>query len=161
VTEQTGIIKAIAWRAAKGDALQESDHCQVNRNTGIGWENRKPGKRSLTLMSIEHWRDVCEELGVQLPWTMRRANLLVEGLELASAIGKPIHIGQVRVWIHGETKPCQLMDDQYQGLLDTLKPDFRGGVYGQVLNEGTIYIGDSLVINQSRCKEQSISGRQV
>ena len=153
MTEQTGIIKAIAWRAAKGDPVRESDHCRVNRNTGIDGENRKPGKRSITLISIERWRDVCEELGVQVPWTIRRANLLVEGLDLSSAIGKPIQIGEVRVWIHGETKPCQLMDDQHQGLRETMKPNFRGGVYGQVLNEGTIHIGDTVLIDQSRHEE--------
>ena len=149
MTSQTGLIKAIAWRPTDGDTMCESDHCKVRRNTGIDKENRKPGKRTITLLSYEQWRTVCDQLHTDLPWITRRANLLLEGIDLQQTIDKPIQIGEVRVWIHGETKPCKLMDEQHAGLREALKPDGRGGVFGQVLNDGTITIGDSVVIDQS------------
>lgn len=140
--------------------MAEVNECRVEVSTGIDTENRKPGKRSVTLLSIERWRTVCEELGADLPWHIRRANFLVEGLELASTIGHPIMIGDVRVWIHGETNPCQLMDDQVHGLREALKPDFRGGVFGQVLTDGSIRVGDVVRIAKERQPEVRRSSDQ-
>lgn len=137
-----GAIKAIALRPQKSDQMVEVDHCRVASNTGLDAEHRPPGKRSITLLCDAAWSETCAELGVTLPWTLRRANFLVSGLDLASLVGHAILIGTVRVWIHGETKPCALMDQQHLGLRAALKTNFRGGVFGQVLNEGTIRISD-------------------
>ncbi|RME37040.1 MAG: MOSC domain-containing protein [Planctomycetota bacterium] len=149
MNETTGIIRAIAWRPVDGAPMQETDACRVRRNTGLDTENRKPGKRSVTLLSLEAWRDVCRELGAELPWTTRRANFLVEGLDFSAAVGRPVRIGPVRVWIHGESKPCEIMDRQFAGLRRVLAVDMRGGIYGQTLNDGTIRVGDAVVIEPS------------
>lgn len=144
--DQMGIIRAIAWRPTGGDPMRQADECRVLAHRGIDTENRNHGKREVTLLAIEAWADVCRELGIELPWHMRRANFLVEGLELAKTIGKTISIGEVRLYIHGESKPCQLMDDQHQDLRETLKPHGRGGVFGQVKTGGTVRIGDAVTI---------------
>ena len=142
--QQTGVIRAIAWRTTDGNAMQATDECRVEAHRGLDSENRKHGKREVTLLAADAWADVCRELGVVLPWHIRRANFLVEGLDLAKTIGRTVLIGEVEVYIHGETKPCQLMDDQHQGLREALKPHGRGGVYGQVKNPGTVRIGDTV-----------------
>lgn len=141
---QVGVIRAIAWRPTDGDAMQGVDECRALAQRGIDTENRKHGKREVTLLAVESWKDVCQDLGTELSWHMRRANFLVEGIGLAGTIGKTISIGEVQVYIHGETKPCQLMDDQHEGLREVLKPDHRGGVMGQVKRGGTIRIGDAV-----------------
>jgi len=124
--------------------MREIDECRVFVGRGLETENRPLGKRSVTLLSAESWVDVCKDLGVELPWYTRRANFLVSGLDLAMLIGRAITIGEVRVWIHNETKPCKLMDEQHLGLRETLVPEYRGGVYGQTLTEGTIRVGDAV-----------------
>jgi len=68
----------------------------------------------------------------------------VEGLDLAATIGHTVEIGTIRVYIHDETRPCKLMDGQHEGLRAALKGELRGGVFGQVLNEGIIRIGDEI-----------------
>ena len=141
----TGTIRAIAQRPQDGANMVEVDHCRVTPNTGLDSEDRPPGKRSVTLLSEAAWAETCAELGATLPWTTRRANFLVAGLDLASLVGHAILIGEVRVWIHGETKPCGLMDRQHLGLRAALKINGRGGVFGQVLTEGTIRISDRVV----------------
>ena len=141
-----GKVAAIAWRPTDGDAMREIGRCRVRADTGLDTENRKPGKRSLTLLSKEQWAAVCAELGAELPWYTRRANLLIEGLDLASTIGREITIGDVRVRIHDETKPCRIMDQQFAGLRKALLPDCRGGVFGQVLNDGTIDVGNTVAL---------------
>jgi MOSC domain-containing protein YiiM len=127
----TGTLRAIAWRPVDGDIMTEVTHCEVLPGRGITTENRKPGKREITLISKERWQQACAELGVPVPWYARRANLLIEGLNLASAIGQTIVIGdKVRIRIHGETAPCGIMDATSR-LKKTLIPDFRGGVHGR------------------------------
>ncbi len=144
-----GVVKAIAWRPTDSDAMREAQECRVRVNTGIDTENRKPGPRSVTLLSVEQWKDVCRDLGAEVPWHARRANFLIEGVDLAATIGRTITIGRVRVRIHGETKPCPIMDQQHQGLRNALKKDGRGGVFGQVLTEGVIRVGDPVVFTSS------------
>ncbi len=75
----------------------EADECSVVPGGGLTTENRPAGTREVTLMSIEAWRDVCSELQADLPWHTRRANLLIEGLDLGKTIGQTLSIGAVRV----------------------------------------------------------------
>jgi len=122
-----------------------ADQCKIRANGGLESETRKPGPRAVTLLSKEAWSDVCEELSVELVWQTRRANLLVEGLDLRAVLGKRLRIGEVCLLIHGESKPCKLMEQQHEGLREAMKPYVRGGVFGEVLESGTIHIGDTIV----------------
>ena len=85
-------------------------------------------------------------LGVDLPWRERRANLLVEGIDLAAAIGHIVTIGEVRLQIHGEIEPCEIMDAVHTGLCAALVPDCRGGVFGEGLSGGTIRVKDPVSV---------------
>ena len=82
-----------------------------------------------------------------LSWTVRRANLLVDGVIFDSTMtGKQIKIGQLILLVTGETDPCQKMDAQHQGLTQALTPDWRGGVCCKVIADGRVKIGDQLII---------------
>lgn len=141
-----GILRGIAWRPADGDAMAEVQQCEVLPGRGICTENRKAGKREITLISQELWQQTCAELGTTLPWHARRANLLIEGLDFGRLVGHEITIGdQVRICIHGETKPCGIMDKQHDGLRKSLEPNLRGGVFGQVLTGGIISVGQAVM----------------
>lgn len=145
VNNQTGIIRSIAWRPIDSDPMAEIEKCTVIPKRGMDCENRKHGKREVTLVSVQSWKDVCNDMGQEIPWTARRANFLIDGMDLSSTIGKTIAIGpSVHVHVHKETKPCHLMEDQYTGLKEALEPDFRGGVHGQVTAGGEIQIGDEV-----------------
>lgn len=146
MTQPSGTIKAIAHRATDGDAMQEVSECRILARCGLNSENRKPGKREVTLLSAEAWADVCRDLSAEIPWHTRRANLLVTGMDLSATIGQTLTIGEVKLLIHGETKPCGIMDNQHAGLREALKPNARGGVYGQVLTPGIIRVGDSVTM---------------
>ena len=129
--------------------MLEVRQCDVVAGRGLDVENRKAGKREITLLSLDKWSETCNELGAVISWHARRANLLVEGLDLAATIGDTLAIGDVRIKIHMESTPCGLMDEQYPGLRAALKADCRGGVAGQVLAGGTIRIGDGVLVNPS------------
>src|SRR2546430_12050680 len=77
---------------------------------------RRNRKRQVTIVAREAWEQTCAALAAAVPWTARRANLLVEGVNLEQTTGKRLRIGAVLLEITGETKPCSNMDRQHPGL---------------------------------------------
>lgn len=149
LSENTNIqLVDIAFRVAPRAAMQCTTSAMVSKVAGVEHDaRRKPGKRQVTVMSIEQWRDACDELNTILPWTIRRANLLVTGLKFGSTdLGKQLIIGALHLLITGETDPCKKMDAQFPGLTQALTPDWRGGVCCQVLSDGRVQSGDIVQI---------------
>jgi MOSC domain-containing protein YiiM len=128
--------------------MQTKVETMVSKVAGVENDFRgKPGKRQVTVLSLEQWQLACEELHTTLPWTVRRANLLVDGVIFDSSMtGKQIKIGQLILLITGETDPCPKMDAQHQGLTKALTPDWRGGVCCRVIADGRVKVGDQLSI---------------
>lgn len=146
MNSSTGTVEGIAYRPVDGSPMQPLDECEVLAGRGLALENRQAGKREITLLSAERWGDACRELGVEVPWTLRRANLLIRGVDLASAIGRIVTLGPVRALLHGETRPCGIMDSQHAGLRAALVPELRGGVHAEVLRGGIIRKGDRVLL---------------
>jgi MOSC domain-containing protein YiiM len=142
----TGRLRGVAFRPTDGDPMTELQECHVVAGHGIDRENRKPGKREVTLLSSEAWADTCRDLGTDLPWHARRANFLIEGLDLGALLGRTISIGNVQVHIHGETKPCGIMDQTQDGLRLALVPECRGGVFGEVIIGGVVRVNDPIAV---------------
>ena len=139
-------LRGIALRTKTKAPMQTVSESMVTRVAGVHLDARgKPGKRQVTVLSQEQWQQACDELGTLLPWTTRRANLLVEGIEFdASMVGKQLKIGALILLITAETDPCHKMDSQYQGLMQALSPSWRGGVCCTVLADGRIKLGDKV-----------------
>lgn len=115
---------------------------ELSVEQGVAGDSRgKPGPRQVTLLSQFAWQAICDELGVILPWTERRANLLVEDLPLTRATGAQIVIGNAILEITGETDPCSRMKTVHEGLYDALSRDWRGGVTCRVLQGGQLTLG--------------------
>lgn len=137
-------IKAIAIKNRSRVAMQSIDSAQISVNSGILGDLRGVQKdRQITILSEEAWQKACHEIDVELPWTTRRANLLVDGVEFdQSYVDRKIRIGEVELVITRETNPCSLMDSQQAGLTAALTPDWRGGICCNVVKPGTIKLGD-------------------
>lgn len=144
-----GCVKALAYRPADGDAMSPVGALEVRVGGGAVVEQNRSRERGVTLVSAESWEDVCRELGAEVGWLARRANVLVSGVDLASTIGKTLRIGDVELRIHGETKPCGIMDKSFAGLRQALTPACRGGVFGEVLRGGRIVVGAGVWILSS------------
>lgn len=142
-----GRLTGIARREGKRAPMEMLDQAEITHQTGVARDSRgKPGKRTVTVISARAWRDVCEELGQEIPWTTRRANLLVDDIDLPRTAGPIIEIGEVRLKVTMEVDPCSRMDEQVDGLTAALTPDWRGGVGCTVLKGGTVSLGDPVTI---------------
>ena len=141
-----GKLLGIAYRDASRRPMREMSTAYISRAGGVEGDFRgKKGRRQVTVLCLEKWRDACAELGVELPWTTRRANLLVSGLAIGPEhAGRSLQVGQALLRITIETDPCPRMDEQYQGLQRALVPDWRGGACCEVIGDGEIDVGDGV-----------------
>lgn len=125
--------------------MQEPSRARVSVEGGVEGDFRgKPGPRQVVVLGREGFEAACAALGASLPWTLRRANLYVEGLDLRHCIGARIAIGSVLLEVTEECEPCFVMDRMHEGLRDALAPEWRGGVACRVLRGGEIAVGDAV-----------------
>jgi MOSC domain-containing protein YiiM len=142
-----GRLTGIARREKKRAPMETLEQAEVSEQTGVAEDFRgKPGKRPVTVISARAWREVCAELGQEIPWTTRRANLLVDDIDLPKSEGAIMEIGEVRLQVTMEVDPCFRMDEQVDGLTEALKPDWRGGVGCIVLQSGSVSVGDAVKV---------------
>ncbi len=143
-----GKIVGIASRPKKKAPMEIYERSRVSFSNGIADDSRGliKGDRQVTVMTKEGWEAACEELGVQLHWSTRRANLLIEGVDLEDTTGYLLKIGDFFLEITGELTPCQRMDEEFPGLKQALTPNWRGGVCCKILSEGFVVENDSVVL---------------
>ncbi len=135
----------LAVRPAKGATPERVLELSCDPESGVIGDHGSSRRRQITLLSMEQWQAACEQVGHEVAWTTRRANLLVSGDTFSPQHdGRRLQIGEVEIRIHGELVPCQQMEDQQPGLMASLQPDWRGGVYGEIVAAGTIRPGDTL-----------------
>lgn len=142
-----GVLAGIARRDGKRAPMQTLQEADISIRTGVAMDSRgKPGSRQVTVMALSSWRDACAEVGSDIAWTTRRANLLVDGIALPDTIGATLRIGKVRLLVTGEVDPCSRMDEQCPGLTAALKPAWRGGASCKVIVGGRVGVGDSVIL---------------
>lgn len=139
----TGVIEAIWLKRARRGPMDPVDRAELLTGEGLAGNADVRTKRQVTLLEAEEWETVRAALDVPgLDPRLRRANLLLRGIRLADSRSRILRLGPARIRIHGETRPCRLMDDAHPGLQEALRPPWRGGAYGVVLEGGPIAVGD-------------------
>ncbi|MEN2785236.1 MOSC domain-containing protein [Sphingomonas qilianensis] len=132
--------------------METLDRVLVTLEGGIAGDYRggmkgKPYRRQVTLIERGDWTAALAEIDADIPWQERRANLLIDGLDLPQTRGVRLRIGDdVVLEITRETDPCERMDTLAPGLERALLPDWRGGACAMVIQGGTIAVGDAIRI---------------
>lgn len=141
-----GELKGIARRLAIMEPMLELEETLVTCDSGVACDPRgQPGPRQVSLLLERDWREVGFEMRRELPWTLRRANLLVAGIELPIYSYEPcwLRIGQdLIISINGEMAPCWRMEAVLSGLSGALALDWRCGRICSVVQSGFIKRGD-------------------
>lgn len=142
-------LVAIAYKTVKRGPMKEVLCANVTQHSGVEKDVfGRPGKRQVTVLSVQQWQAACQSINADLVWTIRRANLLVDGLSFSPAdVGKQLRIGDLSLEITGETDPCKKMEMAHPGLELALTPDWRGGVTCRVLNDAMIHLGDPVTLD--------------
>ena len=127
--------------------MEELIEARIEIDTGLQGDARGTKKqRQISILFQNDWEDASNELGSDLSWLTRRANLLVKGMRSPRITGTILKIGAVELEVRVETEPCDLMDKQHVGLRAKLENDWRGGVCCSVKKPGKIKIGDAIEI---------------
>jgi MOSC domain-containing protein YiiM len=123
--------------------MDPAEEARAVRDRGLEGNADRGGWRQITVIEQEVFDRVRESLPDADPM-MRRANFLVDGVRLADCRGKVLEVGDLRIHMRGETRPCELMDEQCDGLRSALDPDWNAGAFGKVLNDAVVRVGDEV-----------------
>jgi MOSC domain-containing protein YiiM len=140
-----GRVEQIWIKRAKRGVMDAVPKATLRANKGIVGNANQGGRRQVTILEAERWNAHLAELGASLDPSRRRANILVSGLPLRDSRGQVLQIGNVRVRIAGETKPCERMDEALPGLQAVMRPAWGGGAFAVVLDDGNIEVGDEVM----------------
>lgn len=148
----SGRLAGIARHGRARGPIETLDRVVVTIEAGLAGDFRgavKPGgrgRRQVSLIEAGDWNAAMAELGHDLPWWHRRANLLVERLDLPQRPGTRLRIGDMVLEITQECNPCHRMETVLPGLMAALTPDWRGGALARVIVGGNIAVGDTIEI---------------
>lgn len=137
-----GNLEAIWIKRFKRGPMDSRRSAKLIADAGIEGNADQGRKRQVTIIEKEIWQAHMERLGASLDPATRRANLMVSGISLADSRKRVLRVGNCRILIWGETKPCERMDEAWVGLQDQMRPNWGGGAFGVVLDNGEINIGD-------------------
>lgn len=139
-----GRVLGIWVKRSHGGVMDARDVAELVAGRGLAGDATKGGRRQVTILSADSWQQLTAHLPGPPDPAVRRANLLVAGLDLEGSRGRVLAIGAARVRILGETRPCFQMDEACSGLQAALAPPWGGGAFGEVLDGGPIQIGSEV-----------------
>ncbi len=139
-----GKLEAIWIKRAKRGPMDVRSSATMIAGRGLKGNADMGRKRQITIIEKEVWAAHMAALDGSIDPASRRANLMVSGFPLADSRKKIMRIGNCRIRIWGETKPCERMDEALPGLQGIMRPDWGGGAFGLALDDGDIHVGDTI-----------------
>lgn len=153
---EAGRLEAIWIKRMKRGPMDAASSAKLVTAGGIAGNANQGGRRQVTIIEREAWERMMRELGADISPSARRANLMVSGVGLENARGRVLRVGRCRIRLFGETKPCERMDEALPGLRGVMRPHWRGGAFGEVLEGGEIAIGDPVVLEEGEQAELAL-----
>ena len=139
---EEGRVEAIWLKRAHRGPMDPVDAAELVEGQGVAGSVDRSRRRQVTVLSREAWSACMNELDADLDPSTRRANVLVSGIQLARTRDRVLRIGDARLLIGGEVTPCERMEEALPGLQAVMRPEWRGGVFAQVIAGGTVRVGD-------------------
>lgn len=139
-----GKLEAIWIKRAHRAPMKEVTQAVLVPGKGIEGDVNTSRRRQVTIIEREIWESLMKQLAADASPAGRRANFMISGVKLAETRGKILRVGGVRLAIGGETTPCERMDEYLPGLRAAMRPNWGGGAFAQVLDDGIVTLGDSV-----------------
>jgi MOSC domain-containing protein YiiM len=133
--QSVDVVDAVEGRGIQADARYFG---RLSRETGL------PTRRQVSLIEREQIAEHAATLGLQtIPPGAVRSNIETTGINLLSLLGREVQIGDAVLLFCVPRDPCAKMDAICQGLR-ALMMDQKQGVLAQVVQSGTIRVGDAI-----------------
>lgn len=139
-----GRLEAIWIKPARREAMDPAEKASAVAGRGLAGNADFDAERQVTIVEREVFEALPTQIREAIDLSARRANFMVSGIRLANTSDRVLEIGPCRIRIRGETKPCHRMDEACPGLQDALKPNWGGGAWGDLLDDGEILVGDGV-----------------
>jgi len=136
------VLHQIWIKRAHGGCMDSNVRATLVTGRGIVGNADQGGRRQVTLMDLERWHELMDRLGAELETSARRANLVIDSLDLFDSRGKTLRIGGARLRVWGEPRPCERMEEALPALKATMRERWGGGAYAEVIEGGEISVGD-------------------
>jgi len=122
--------------------MDERERVTLVEGRGVEGSADQGRARQVTIIEQEVFDRISDVVGEEVDPALRRANILVSGVQLEGRRNHILHLGTCRVELVGETRPCHRMDEAVPGLRDALDDEWGGGAFGRVLTGGDVRVGD-------------------
>lgn len=111
---------------------------------GGGGDHEHGGRSQITLLDLGTWRHVCAELEADIDPGTRRANVVLQGIDLIESRGGGLRIGHaaIDIDIGAHTTPCEFKGAAHAGRSRALRPGWGGGAFGAIVSGGVVRVGD-------------------
>jgi MOSC domain-containing protein YiiM len=149
----TGVVEAIVVAAAAGEPATTLDEAHAVPGAGLEGDRHARGTgtfpsgvpgSAITLIEAE----VCESFEPPLSPDEHRRNVVTRGIEVNGLVGRDFTIGDVRCRGLRLCEPCVVIE-RYASR-PVLRPlVHRGGLRADIVDEGTIRVGDAVRVVES------------
>lgn len=148
----SGRIRWIGVRPGRRELVVAVDAVQAMAGRGLAGDRmaQRPHRiRQVTIISQEAIDEVARRLGLPAidPAVLRR-NVVVSGIDLESARGQRLRLGDVLLDVTGPCDPCARMEEALgEGGCDAMRN--LGGLTAVVLQGGVLRVGDSVSVERA------------
>ena len=134
----------------KNQKIQEVEKIELLSSKGVvgdrHFHENNDVKSQVTLIESENIDYYNNKFKTDYSYIDFRRNVVTKGIQLNDLVGKKLLIGNVEVQGRDLSRPCKHLEETLKGQ-DIIKEFLRrGGLRCEILNSGTIIIGDAIKV---------------
>ena len=146
------VSKVFTLGVSKKNSQNINEVNEIEVLSGIGvlgdrhFHDYSDHRGQITLIEKENIDYYNNKYKTKIPYIDFRRNIVTEGIELNSLIGKKIEIGTIKILPYQLCKPCLHLEQMLNAKNILKEFPRKGGLRCEVLVSGKVKIGDKIII---------------